>query len=210
MDFFDLSHEIHEGMPVFPGMSQPVLRRPFTVQEHGFQETLITMLSHTGTHMDAPAHMLPGGKSLEQYPVSSFAGKAWVMDGRGIGDITPERLQGEQQHIGKADFLLIHTGWSALWGKPGYFEGFPALTSEAAEWLTRFNLKGIGYDVISADKHDSTDFPIHHILFRRNMLIIENLTGLESLTGREVFFSSMPLKYRLADGSPVRAIAWVS
>lgn len=210
MEFFDLSHEIHEGMPVFPGMSQPVLRMPFTVQEHGFQETLITMLSHTGTHMDAPAHMLPGGKSLEQYPVSSFAGKAWIMDVRGIGEITPERLQSEQQHIGKADFLLIHTGWSAFWGKPGYFEGFPVLTSEAAEWLTRFNLKGIGYDVISADKHDSMDFPVHHILFRHNMLIIENLTGLESLTGREVFFSSLPLKYRSADGSPVRAIAWLS
>ena len=209
MGIFDLSHEIHEGMPVFPGMSQPVFNTPFTVQKHGFQETLLTMLSHTGTHMDAPAHMLPGGKSLELFSVASFAGKAWVLNAQGTGEITPTILQKNRDQIENADFLLIYTGWSTYWGQPAYFKEFPVLTREAAEWLIPMNLKGVGYDVISADKHDSTDFPIHHIFFGHNMLIIENLTGLENLLEKEVYFSCMPLKYRSSDGSPVRAVAWL-
>jgi len=105
------------------------------------------------------------------------------------------------------EFVLFHTGWSRLWGKETYFEGFPVLAPAAAHWLADRELKGIGFDAVSVDPVGSADYPNHRILFRKGMLSIENLTGLEPLIGRRFLFSCLPLKIEEADGSPVRAVA---
>ena len=208
MTVFDLTHDIREIMPVFPGMSLPKLEKPFKVSTHGYAETLLTMLSHTGTHMDAPAHMHESGKTLDSYPVSSFLGKAAVIDVAGKEKIGLKTLKASESLIKKLDFILFHTGWSKLWGSEDYFKNFPALSKDAAKWLANSGIKGIGLDCISADVADSSDFPIHHILFDEDLLIIENLKNLEKIKSKTVMFSCLPLKYENADGSPVRAIAW--
>ncbi len=208
MTVFDLTHTIREEMPVFPGMSLPKLEKPFKVSTHGYAETLLTMLSHTGTHMDAPAHMMETGKTLDSYPASSFIGKAIVIDTRGKNEIDIESLKQAEKLIMGVDFVLFYTGWSALWGSDNYFKGFPALNIEAAKWLASSGIKGIGLDCISADVAESTEFPNHHILFKENILIIENLKDPDKLLGKVFMFSCLPIKYENADGSPVRAIAW--
>ena len=208
MTVFDLTHDIREIMPVFPGMSLPKLEKPFKVSTHGYAETLITMLSHTGTHMDAPAHMHESGKTLDSYPASSFIGKAAVIDVNGKREIGVEALKSSEHLIKGSDFIMFHTGWSKLWGDENYFRNFPALTMEAANWLVSSGIKGIGLDCISADVAESSDFPVHHILFKEDLLIVENLKNLDKLLGKKFMFSCLPLKYENADGSPVRAIAW--
>jgi arylformamidase len=208
MIVIDLTHEIHEEMPVFPGMSKPKVEEAFYVTRDGYKETMLTLLSHTGTHMDAPAHMLEDGMTLDQYPINAFIGLATILDARGMKEISLGFLNIHERKIMNSDFILICTGWSQFWGTQAYFRNFPVLTSEAAKWISALGKKAVGSDTISADLAESIEFPVHRQLFAKDMFIIENLNQLEQLVGKEVMFSCLPLRFLNADGSPVRAIAW--
>ena len=76
MKVYDLTHTIRNDMPVYPGTEQPRLTTACTIEEVGYRETLLHMYSHTGTHMDAPAHMLPdgGGGGLSGHPAPEGRG----------------------------------------------------------------------------------------------------------------------------------------
>jgi len=209
MTFIDLSHPLQETMPVFPGATPPRFSRTRTVAGEGYQESLLTLASHTGTHMDAPAHMLAQGKTLTDFPIDRFMGNGLIYSrpGQPESPIEPADLQPLSDAIAAVDFLLLHTGWSRHWGTPRYFSDYPALTPEAARWLCRFSLKGIGIDAISIDPAGSADYPVHHILMEREILIIENLVRLDQAAAAPFLFIALPLPFPHADGSPVRAVA---
>ena len=82
MKMLDLTHCITPEMPVYPGTEPPRLTAACTMEKDGFRETLLEMYSHTGTHMDAPAHMLPKGRTLDDFPAETFAGRGFVLDCR--------------------------------------------------------------------------------------------------------------------------------
>ena len=209
MKIIDLTHSISPDMPVYPGTEQPVFETGCTIEKNGFLEQKMSFFSHTGTHMDAPAHMIENGKTLDQLSMEHFYGEALMVDvsksNRPIIGIDAFASHGEiLEQIG---FLLIYTGWSRYWHSDRYFSDYPVLSVEAAKWLCRFNLKGIGLDAISADTADSTDFPIHMVIMPNNTVIIGNLNNLNAVPTRRFLFSCFPLKIAGADGSPVRAVA---
>jgi arylformamidase len=209
MEIVDLSHTISPDMPVYPGTEPPMFSTACTIEGIGFLEKKITLFSHTGTHMDAPAHIIPGAKTLDQMPPDQFVGKGAVVDIRvnNGSTIDIELLKPHQGRIEGCEFLLFHTGWGDLWGTEAYLNRFPVLSHDAATWLAGFSLKGIGADTISADEAESTAFPIHTIFLERDIVIIENLTNLRALPDTEFIFTCFPLKIEEADGSPVRAVA---
>ncbi len=224
MNLIDLSHPLKEGMPVYPGTEAPSFQEANTIEKDGFREKLICMYSHTGTHMDAPAHILPGAQTLDRLPIDTFAGPALVLDVTGgvMYDGSPEGFGKPGGTIGlsflipwkealdKMDFLLLRSGWDGFWGRKEYFETYPTLTSEAAEWLTGRGLKGLGFDCISADPVEANHLPVHRILLGSGMVLLENLKDLDRLpVGKvgAVHFTAMPLAIADADGSPVRAFA---
>jgi arylformamidase len=211
MKIIDLTHIIKESMPVYPGTEPPIILNANTIEKDGFEEKKITMVSHTGTHMDAPKHMRLEGNTLDEFSVDKFIGKAFIVD---ITNIDTERitlgyLKIYAEEISKVDFVIIKTGWSAYWGEEKYFIGYPTLTEEAAQWLMSFKLKGIGVDAISVDPIDTKNFAVHHIFFKNSLVIIENLNNLSGINESIFTFSAMPLKIENADGSPVRATAIV-
>ena len=209
MEIVDLSHAISPNMPVYPGTEPPSFSTACTIEGIGFMEKKITLYSHTGTHMDAPSHIIPGAKTLDQMPPDRFAGKGAVieLEANESRVIDIELLKAHQARIERCEFLLLHTGWCDLWGEEAYLKGYPVLSHDAAAWLAGFPLKGIGTDTISADEPESATFPIHSILLERDIVIIENLTNLGVLSDVEFFFCCFPLKIEKADGSPVRAVA---
>jgi len=211
MTIIDLSHTISPDMPVYPGTEPPTFSTACTIEDMGFLEKKITLYSHTGTHMDAPAHIIPGAKTLDKMPPDRFAGKGAVVE-LAVNDgptIDLKLLKPHQGRIERCEFLLFHTGWADLWGKEDYLKGYPVLSRDAATWLAGFPLKGVGADTISADEAESGTFPIHAILLERDIVIIENLTNLRALPDSEFDFFCFPLKIEKADGSPVRAVAIV-
>ncbi|WP_300465304.1 cyclase family protein [Desulfobacula sp.] len=205
----DLTHPIHEDMPVYPGTEQPVTSIGCSIEQDGFLEKKITFYSHTGTHMDAPAHLIKGGKFLDQYDIGHFYGSAIVvhLESNEDNSIDLGVLNPVENQLKNIDFLLIHTGWSRYWGTDNYFSNFPVLTPEAAEWVAGIGLKGIGFDAISADSADTRTYPIHKILLGSDMVIVENLANLDQLHGGAFGFSCFPLYFQQADGSPIRAVA---
>ena len=209
MPIIDLSHALDEKMPVYPGTEQPVFAEGCTLEADGFREKKITFYSHTGTHMDAPFHLLPDGRCLDDYPLGHFMGPAFVMDaaeGEG-GLISEEAVASCESSLRQADFLLVQTEWSRFWNSPGYFGKFPVLDEGAARIIASLGLKGIGFDCISADAMDAPALPNHKILLGAGMVIIENLKGLEQLPRSGFSFAAFPLPISHADGSPVRAAA---
>lgn len=205
----DLTHLIQANMPVFPGTEPPIFTPANTLDADGFLETKLTIYSHTGTHIDAPAHMLADGLTLDNIGIENYIGQAVLADlTPALSElITIEHLAPLQRLIAKADFLLLHTGWAKHWGTEQYFRQYPVITPETAEWLGQFKLKGLGVDTISVDQFDSTSFPVHHKLFATGLLVIENLTNLHLINTPSCLFSCLPLKTKNADGAPVRAVA---
>lgn len=205
MKVYDLTHTIKNDMPVYPGTEQPQLTTACTIEEAGYRETLLHMFSHTGTHMDAPAHMLLDGAPLDSYDADKFTGTAVVVDCRGEADISLPLLK--RYDLDGVDFVLFCTGWDKKWGTPDYYEGFPCLTPDAAAYLATLSLKGVGEDSISLDLCGSVDFPNHITLLRADFVNTENLTGLDALIGRRFTFVTLPLKFENSDGCSCRAIA---
>jgi len=218
MPLIDLTHPVAPGMPSFPGTPSPAFRESFTIAEHGFREREITMISHTGTHADAPAHILPDGVTFDAYGIDRFAGQAVVIDAPGAGSPAPTAgpsmvqvsdLRDQAARLADAEFVLLRTGWSAYWGRQEYFRGFPCLTAEAARWLVDRGVRGFGVDTCSVDPPDSKDLPVHHVLLGAEVLIVENLASLDVLPERSFPFLALPLRLSDADGGPVRAVAMV-
>jgi arylformamidase len=209
MKITDLTHIIDSDMPVFPGTKPPIFERANTLEKDGFREAKITMYSHTGTHIDAPAHMLGNGPYLDNFNIDHFIGNATILgfSNEKIELIDVDRLKVYEKKINKVEFIIIKTGWSKFWGKKTYYEDFPSLSEASSEWLSEFHLKGIGIDAISIDDIKSTTFAVHKILMPKDIIIIENLTNLDSISNEYFILSIMPLKNKDADGSPVRAIA---
>lgn len=207
MKMIDLSQLIHEKMPVFPGATRPVFQQMSLVESNGYRVARVTMDYHAGTHIDAPAHMLSSGKTLDELPIDYFAGTAVIADFSKwpLETIPLEALQAFSPLLEQTEYLLLKTGWSRYWGSDRYFEPYPVLSPEAAKWLTNFPLKGIGLDAISIDRISSTDFAIHRILLASEILIIENLTNLDAIDRERFDFFCLPLRIKDADGSPVRA-----
>ncbi len=211
MRIVDLTHTVSADMPVYPGTEQPVFLTRNCHEEAGFLEKKITLSSHTGTHVDAPAHLVKDAETLDSLAIDHFHGRALMVNVERFASKTIETsdLEFYAKELEKVDFLLLHTGWSKYWGEEEYFSNYPVLSVAAANWLHKFQLKGIGLDNISADAADSTDFPVHKALLQKNIIIVENLTNLSFLSDSLFSFSCFPIKFASADGSPVRAVAYV-
>lgn len=205
----DLSHPITADMPVYPGTEPPVLAQGTTIAEHGFAERRITFFSHTGTHLDAPCHILEGAPALDDLAARRFVGPACVLDARGLAVVTREHLEPLAETLRGCAFLLLRTGWEAHWGTPRYFEGFPCLSPGAAQWLGAQGLSGVGVDAISVDPVDSSALPVHRALLGAGLVLVENLCNLGALPEKDFLFSALPLPLAGGDGSPVRAVALV-
>lgn len=204
----DLTHKIDGKMPVYPGTPSPEIRSYSTVEKNGFAELLFSMVTHTGTHIDAPCHIIKGAKSLTDFEIDKFSGKAAVIDCSDRKDIGLELIRKNAEMIKKSDFVLFRSGWSEKWGKKDYFGKFPVLSKKAAECLSDFKLKGIGFDYVSVDAMDAKELVNHKIFLSKEILIIENLNSMDKLPDGKTFrFFCPPLMIDKADGSPVRAFA---
>ena len=212
MKVIDLTHTICKGMPVYPGTEGPKLDVANTYEQHGFKETLLTMFSHTGTHMDSPMHLFADGISLDLMSAEHFVGQGLVIDCSDLKEgqkITMKHINSVREKSDQAEFILFHTSWDKHWGTDLYFGNYPYMTEEVADYLIQSKKKGVGLDVIGLDPISDGKLSLHRKVLSNNMVIIENLKNLSEI-GNELFtFCALPLKFENSDGAPVRAIALV-
>lgn len=211
MKVIDLTQTISADMPVFPGTAPAGLEVANTFETDGFRETMFHITSHTGSHMDAPYHLFPERTKLDEMPAAQFVGKALVIDCRDLkaGDeIGMERIEAVREMADQADFLLFNTGWDENWGKAEYFGDYPVVSMEICQYALDSGKKGLGFDTIGIDPVEEMTLPRHKILLgNQDVVIMENLTNLDKIGSGLFTLAALPLKYKEADGAPIRAVA---
>lgn len=204
----DLTHRLETGMPTYPG-DRPA-PQIITHQESGYLISEIHIGSHFGTHIDAPRHFLPDGKTIDEFELSRFTGSALCLRREYDCAVALTLTDDERETISriKPQWLLIHTGFDRFWGQPQYFEQHPYLSIELARQLIELGITGVGIDFPSVDAADAAaqNFPVHHLLMKHEILIAENLTNLQSLPQDLFTLCALPLKIK-TEGAPARVVA---
>jgi len=212
MPTLDLSQPLRAGDLSYPG-DPPVRLSPHATHDaDGYRVTHLSMGSHAGTHVDAPAHLLPDGMTLPDYDVETFsfdAVRVRLTDHGPRSPITRDDLVPVEED---ADAVVLWTGWDRYWNEPAYFD-HPHLTPDAASFLAAADLH-VCVDApnvdptptTNADPDESDGFPAHEALFDADRLIVENLTNL-GRPPRRFTLDAYPLPLEDADGAPVRAVA---
>lgn len=197
----DLTVRLSEDTPVYPGDPAIKIATIGEVDRDGYAEHLVTLATHIGTHLDAPAHMLSGGHTLAHYPTTRFTGRGVYVDVRTGFHLSKITRLG----IRAGDIVLLHTGMDRAYGRPAYFTDFPHVPREVAEYFVECGISMVGMDACGPDE---PPFPVHQVLLQGDVLILENLTALDRLRGQTFQVMAFPISMDL-DGAPVRAVAMV-
>lgn len=185
----------------------------YTVDRDGWNAATWQIYSHAGTHMDAPIHFAAGPATIEQTPLTTCMGSAWVVSLRekqARSLLTVADLGGVAAKFQPGESLLLHTGWSRHVNDPAlYRDGLPRISDELANWCVERRVKILGVEPPSvADVNNLTEVTrIHRILLGGGVTIVEGLAHLDQLTQERVFFAALPIKLQGGDGAPVRAFA---
>jgi kynurenine formamidase len=215
--FIDLSHTVEHGLITYRGLPAPIicdyLSREESRQHYArgteFHIGKIEMVANTGTYLDTPFHRYAEGNDLSQLPLSSIANldglvvRAENSFGKGL-DVS---LFHELNLKDKA--VLINTGWDVHWGSEQYFTGHPFLTSAIAQSLVDGGAKLVGIDSLNIDDTRDLSRPVHSILLRANIPIIEHLCNLKALPDDGFRFFAVPVKVRGMGTFPVRAFGMI-
>ncbi|HWR24783.1 MAG TPA: cyclase family protein [Methanosarcina sp.] len=200
----DITTPISPSMNVFPGDPQPSIEMICTLEKEGCALSRLSFGSHTGTHVDAPSHILNKGLTVDKLELESLMGRALVLDFTSFsGTLTANILEKSFQNAGFPEdlsILLLKTeNLSQKQNNPVYLE------KGAASWIVEKGFKAIGIDSFSVDDLHSGSLPVHHILLSRNVNIIECLE-FSSVEPGIYFFLCLPLKIEACDGAPARAL----
>ena len=195
-------------MPVFPGLPEPSFRAIANVAEDGYAMTELHLLNHIGTHVDAPAHQIEGGDTLDAIPFERLITEAVTIDvsTREPGPIGLAELEPRLGQVREGDIVFIYSDNSRNWGTPAYWTGFSYPDAEAARALIERSISAIGFDGPSADPVSSTTYDLHRVWLSAGRMIIENVANLEQLPSR-VRVVVAPMKLRDANGAPARILA---
>ena len=212
MRLIDLSQPVYDNCPNCP--AHPAVRIDI-IDSHvlnggdTWHMEQLAFASHTGSHVDAPLHKIPGGASLDDIPLERWHGPARVLDFRGLAPrsrITAGMLSKKvpaEESI-RDVFCLLATGWGQKRDKtPEWLKDSPFLEADGAAWLVDQEARGVGIDHFSIG-----DAKTHAILLSRPVLIVEELCFPEevfTLTG--VFeFWALPIHLRGHSGAPCRPV----
>ena len=197
----DISPTLHNDSPIWPGDTQLELFWAYRM-DRGFSCNVggLKMSLHTGAHVDAPFHFQEGGKPIDELPLDTFVGPAFVVDVHTSEAIQPEQLTRLPNPL--PDRILLKTGSS----QSGTFDShFAYLSDEAAELIAKSGCKLLGTDTPSVDKSDSKQLTVHNELANSGVVIMEGLE-LEHVDEGWYELTALPLKLKGMDASPVRAI----
>jgi arylformamidase len=204
MRVIDISVPNGPSQHVYPGDPVPLVEQARAIRDGDVCNlSLLTMGSHTGTHVDAPYHFIDGGPRLGDVALDRMVGEALVADLRGRTAVDADALAHAALRHG--DILLCLTDNSARWAAPDFQRDFTYLTRDAADLLVERGVRAVGIDYLSIEQFGSPDFPVHHRLLGAGVFIIEGL-DLRTVEPGRYTLVCLPLKFPDLDGAPARAV----
>ncbi|NBB27775.1 cyclase family protein [Cellulophaga sp. BC115SP] len=214
MKFIDLSHTIEDGTVTYKGLPAPKICDFWTREESknwydedtSFQIGKIEMVANTGTYIDTPFHRYEDGKDLSDILIEKTALLAAV-----VVRVPYQKCKAIDVDIFKQydiynKAVLVHTGWDELWEKDAYYSENPFLTAEAAQYLVDQKVILVGIDSYNIDDVSGKTRPVHTILLKNEILIVEHLCNLHQIPdGVAIQFCATPPKVKGMGTFPVRA-----
>lgn len=208
----DITAPISTFTPVFPGDPKPAIEKTCAIEQEGCAVSRLILGSHTGTHVDAPAHVLKKGLPVDKLELERLMGRALILDFSSHGGLLTasilEKTFNEAWFVNKmsdnVSILLLKTS-GTLSNPAGEYSDNCCLDESAAFWIVEKGFRTIGIDCFSVDSVHSKTLPVHHILLSGNVNIVECLE-LSSVDAGTYFFICLPLKVEGCDGAPARAI----
>lgn len=219
-ELIDLTHTIDPNIPTWEEGSgfESKITWDYDDSKSGtqFRVQKFHMCAGIGTHMDAPAHCIPNGKTIDQISIRDLIKPCVVIDISKKADanylLSVEDIVAFENKYGKiaADSLVIvHTGWSRYWNESIQYRNqlqFPSVSANAAEFLLSRNIVGLGIDTLSPDTAKS-GFPVHQLLLSSGKIIIENMCNTDRLRPVGAYLIVLPIKIAGATEAPIRVLA---
>ncbi|MGH7861572.1 MAG: cyclase family protein [Candidatus Dormibacteraceae bacterium] len=215
MTLIDLSQPFSDGMFSLKLFPRVRVERCVRIEESGLNVTCVEFAVHSGTHLDSPRHFFADGRTIDEIPLEDVSGAAVGLQvRRGPGEaITVADLEADQPTVEEGDLVFISTGWARyFYGDRERYAIHPYLSVPAAEWLVGRGARMVAMDIPTPDQPEAVrsggfDWPVHHVLLSRSVLVAEHLANLEAVANRRFRAYAFPLPIRGADGSPARIVA---
>ena len=202
MKYIDLSHPITNSISTYPSDPKVLIIKEKEIEKDRTLLHSFKMGTHTGTHLDAPAHIINGGKTLDKFTLDSFCGKTIKVNKNNF-----KSLLSLEKNI---DGVIYDTGWYKNFNNPKKFfnKDRPLIAEELLDLIDNLNLKFFGCDLPSVDKSGSKSKKVHNKILGQDIIIYEALANLNKIPELEIFdFFGFPFAFKNLDGSPVRAVA---
>ncbi len=206
MTIIDISTTLGPRIPVWPDDPPVVLERYQSMASGGAcNASRLSCSVHSGTHVDAPAHFIDSGVTVERLALDTLIGPAVVIDCGEANVVTPRLLDKLILPEGTTR-LLFKTSNSMLWQNPNpvFDSDFVALSSEAAQWIVDHHIDLIGVDYLSVQRFSDPEPLTHEILLKAGVILVEGLCLQDVNAGRYELIC-LPLKIEGSDGAPARA-----
>lgn len=200
---FDVTRSILNDMTVWPGDPGVLVERTSSIGEgSAYNVSRMNLGVHSGTHMDAPLHFIDGGKDIASVDIARFFGRALVVaapsDRIGEELLKPFDLAGVQA-------VFFRTRASMRDEKTPFWDEYPAVTVDCAEYLIQNGILTVGIDYFSIERSLDNNYPVHEKLLSHEVAIVEDL-NLKDIKPGFYDFICLPLKIAKSDGSPVRVL----
>jgi len=205
-DYYDLTAPITSNTVVYPGDPKFSTEDVVSLQSGSkFHLCHMHLGNHTGTHIDFPAHVIPGGKTSSDFPIQDLIGSGLIIQVPDTEKSITREFVKSQQAILPNDFIFFKTANSKISKQAEFTEKYVYIEQDAAEELIQRGIKIVGIDYISVDSYEAESLPVHHSFLSKNILIVEGLELKEAPAGRCKLFI-MPNNIPDMDGLPVRVI----
>ncbi len=221
----DLTHTLNSTIPTWAGEQGFTLSTLLTYENctttTKFHVQKMMLENGVGTHMDAPAHCITGGKTIADYTPQELFLECITLDfSENIS--SPDHVISindlmNHQHIDtiiKGYFVLIHTSWSKRWNDADTYRNnlvFPTISIEVAQFLADKSIAGIGIDTLSIDQPQTFEYPqsAHTIFLKKGIFIIENVANAHCMPTNGAHILIAPLKIEHATEAPVRLLGFI-
>lgn len=195
-----------ETAPLYPG------DRPFSRQwVAGFEEgsgyrlSLLSVGSHTGTHIDSPSHILRDGSSLDSYPLHRFITPAQVIAVQDYDSVPAQALHDVDIQRGESILFKTPNSSGGLMHDPVFRDEYVSLSLPVAQICVSLGAGMVGIDYLSVDRYRDESLPVHHILLKNDILILEGI-DLDAVSPGRYWLVCLPLRIKDAEAVPVRAV----
>lgn len=203
MTWLDVSLPVRNGMVVWPGDPPPEIADISTVATDGARVSRLILGSHTGTHIDAPAHFIDGGGGVDAIPLDHLVGPCRVIDVDRAPSIARADLEPFAPQPGER--LLLRTRNRDLLRRSRFDPSYVALDISAADYLVTCGVVLIGIDALSIEGFAADGHPVHVCLLSHGIAIVEGL-DLHDITPGVYELIALPLRLEGLDGSPSRVL----